>query len=128
MENKKHIQKALGITADEYSIAVEQAGYEWIDRYFHDDAEATRIIAGCEMFWKWWVNQWDIRDKEFVRITSIDIIDERLEGKYWQAASEEWLDIHRVKNLQIRPNKWVIKELSRLILEEENKIAVLSKK
>jgi hypothetical protein len=125
MENKEHIQRALGITADEYAVAVEQAGYQWIDRFFQNDQETVKIIASCAMFWKWWVNQWDIRDAEYIRMTSLDIIDTPLEGKYWQAAFEEWIEIHMVKKLQIIPNRMVIEELSRKIVEEENKLKTL---
>lgn len=128
MENKKHIQRALGITNDDFVIAVEQAGYQWIDRYFHNDDDAVKLIASCKMFWKWWVNEWDIRDSEFIRITSIDLIDTPLEGKCWQIAFEEWIDLHEVKKLHIVPNRWVIQELSRMMVEQENQLELLLKK
>lgn len=128
MTNQEHIQKALGISLDEYTIAVEQAGYEWINRYFNNDDEAVRIISSCKMFWLWWVNQWEIRDAEFVRMTGVDIIDTPLEGRYWQAAFEDWVDIHAVKKLSIIPNRLVIKELSKMIRAEELVLKSLTKK
>lgn len=127
MNNKDYIQKALGISADEYVIAVEQGGYQWINRYFHGDEDMTRLVSTCGMFWKWWINQWEIRDEQFVQSTGIDVLDMALDGRYWQVAFEEWLELHDVMKLQIVPNRWVIAALSKMIREDEKAVEALIK-
>lgn len=122
MTHKEQIQKSLGITTDEYTQAVEEAGYQWIARYFGNDADTSHLISTCRMFWLWWVNEWEIRDAEYIRVTSIDLLDAPLDGRYWQAAFKEWLEVHAVKNLTLRPNRWVRVEISKTIKEKTETI------
>jgi hypothetical protein len=119
METKGIIIKSLGITELDYCNKVMESGYGWIRiRSGNNEEQLVNNIAKIPLFWKWWNNQWIIRDKEFVRQTSIDIINEALEGKVRRVANEIYNDIHNPYHLIAIPNVWLQAEINNLILQE----------
>lgn len=112
MTDKDYIITALKITIDDYTQAVEAGGIDWIRKYFGDDQSVVDVFTKNAEFWVWWVNQWEIRDREFIRVTGIDLIAEPLEGKVWYVAFQEYLEVHDVSRLSIIPNRFVLQKLA----------------
>lgn len=122
MKTKDIIIKALGMSEMNYCEMVMEGGYCWLKSRFGVDEELLiNNVAKIPLFWKWWNNQWDIRDKEYTRITSVDVINEALEGKTRRIAIEIYHDIHNPYHLIAMPNVWLKAEIDKLILQEIQK-------
>lgn len=120
MYNKhiKQVQKVLGYTEQGYSLMIEYAGYAWLDRYFATNTELKNVFVTSKNFWQWWVNQWDLRDAEFLKETSLRFINEELDGDELQLALGFFVEKHCVKNLSIVPNYLVRQEVNALLKKE----------
>ena len=119
MTTKEIIIKSLCITDDEYANMVERSGYAWLSRLMDD--RLINEVAKIELFWKWWKNQWEIRDREFVRMTNLVQINEALGGKTQLYAGSLYNDIHNPYNLIIIPNTWVHQEILKVLNNEIQK-------
>jgi len=126
MSNRERIEKLFCWTPDYYAILVEDAGYAWADRFF--DREGTDLLVQCAMFWRWWTNEWNIRDEEFLRETSLRFLNEKLTGLALQTALEEYVDKHQVCKLNIAPNRLVREELELKIREAQKEIDEMVRK
>jgi hypothetical protein len=118
MNTKDIIIKSLAITDFDYGNIVMQNGYCWLQNNFGKDEQLINNIATVPLFWAWWKNQWEIRDREFIRISSIDAINEVLESETRTMAMSLYQDIHNPYLLNVQPNVWVKKEINHLILQE----------
>lgn len=125
MNDQERIQLTLGFTAKRYALMVEYAGYAWLERYFANDAELKNMFVTCTSFWKWWINEWNQRDAEFLRETSLRYINEPLTGYELQLSLHLFTETHNVKGLQIVPDKWVISEVNGLIKKHQQTVKEL---
>lgn len=121
MKNQQLIIKSLNITELAYCNMVMECGYCWLDRRFCNDRDIVNGIGAKKTFWAWWKNQWLIRDQEYIRLTSINKINEVLEGKVRQAAIELYNSIHNPHDIKVYPNVWVRKEINEVLLQEIRK-------
>ena len=118
MKEKNIIIKSIGITEMRYCTMVMEAGYSWLRSNFGKDASIVNNIAKMRLFWLWWNNQWEIRDAEYVRITSISLINEVLCGDVKSIATELYNDIHNPYHIRVIPNRMLKDEISKLLLKE----------
>ncbi len=110
--NRSVLLRKLEITDLQYCEFVEQGGYEWIQFYFSKSPEMQDIIKYSPMFWKWWVNEWNIRDEYHIHQNRF---------KEWSTVVERgwYRRTHRMDDVIAVPNRWVIKELTDLIKQYE---------
>lgn len=117
MTNKELIIKALQITELEYCETVENYGYAWIKRYFNKDVIAIKALSECASFWKWWVNQWDNRNIEFIHKTHLNVLNDFTNNEV-KLLRYFFVEQHNVYSYFIIPNRFVINDLSALITKE----------
>lgn len=113
--NRAYILRRLQISDLQYCEMVERGGYIWLERYFSHAPEVIHLSSYSEMWWKWWVNQWNIRDEYFVKKHRFAIWPLNIE----LAAYNE---VHDIEKIHIVPNKWVIKEVTNLINQYEKQL------
>jgi hypothetical protein len=64
--NKTEIQKILNWTPLQYAQYQEQLGYEYLKSYLQLDDYTIKIMSYEAMFWKWWINTWNIIDDQLM--------------------------------------------------------------
>lgn len=114
-QNREVILRKLRITDLQYCEMVERGGYEWLRRYFSHVPDMIDICKYSAMFWKWWVNEWNLRDNRFLALNRF---------KIWPVHIEEssYNFTHDIDGLGIRPNRFVIEEVNKIIKNQEEKI------
>lgn len=122
LQNKDFISKAFGMSELQYGQMVYDVAQVWINLFFGHDDLMPNILNRSPRFWAWWKNQWNNRDAEFVRLTNVNMIDERLQGTCLLSALELYNEIHQTGSRSIQPNRFVIEEVGAMIIEEEAKL------
>lgn len=61
---------------------------------------SMQLMMENEMLYKWWINQWFLKDKEFIRDAGSDIKNNR--ANYYR--------LHDIKNLKAYPNNCIYDE------------------
>lgn len=108
--NTQFIIRKLSFTHLEYCEMVERGGYAWLDRYFFHSPEVIQASSYSQLFWKWWVNEWNIRDDQFVRYVHFCHPDvEQL---------DYYLQTHSVGRLIIHPNRFAITEVNKILKQQ----------
>lgn len=110
--NRQYILRKLEISDLRYCQEVEDVGYMYLHRYFSYSPEAIESASKSELFWKWWINQWEIRDNEFVQQTCFRMP--------WPKETQRRIydSFHDVKQISIVPNRFVIDEIRKLMNEK----------
>jgi hypothetical protein len=111
--NQQVIIRKLNITHLQYCEMVEAGGYIWLQRYLSHVPEVISLSSYSQLWWKWWVNEWNIRDHQFVLDVRFRKLPDDVIRKYYD-------DVHKINTLIIRPNRWVIKEVDTLIKQHIN--------
>lgn len=124
-KNKKLICEALGLTEMQYCEMVMHFGQMWMHRYFGHEEIMINALNKSKNFWAWWLNQWNNRDADFIRLTNLNLIEMPLNGMVKQKAVELYDETHEASELKIRPNRFVIQEVGKLIKQEENNLKKL---
>lgn len=119
------ITRSLCLTADEYAEMVFQAGNIWLERL--SDKRVIKRVSLLPLFWKWWKNQWEIRDKEFIRVANLNEINQPLSGDTLIFASSLYNDVHDIKALKIIPNAWLNKQIVEIVNTEIEQTEALIK-
>jgi len=114
---KNYIIKALCISEHKYAEMVESFAYVWLTR-LTSDGEVISEISKSSIFWKWWINQWDIRDEKFAYQCNLKNINEALCGKTLTIARDLFFEAHNPKMLTVIPNKFVINEIKSIVKNE----------
>lgn len=60
--NVKQVLWLTGMTEDELNDFMFRTGLDWLAHYTKDDKDMLAIVLKSEIIWKWWVNEWYIRD------------------------------------------------------------------
>jgi hypothetical protein len=108
--NTQFIIRKLGFTHLEYCEMVEHSGYVWLDKYFFHSPEIIQASSYSQLFWKWWVNEWNIRDDQFIR--HVRFCHPEVEQLSF------YLDIHSIRKLEIRPNRFAITEVNKILKQQ----------
>lgn len=119
--------KALRINELQYGQMVWDNALLWMDRYFGTQPIVKEALESSKSFRLWWVNQWDNRDQEFLNMTSLAKIELPLDNKTHQYTTELYQDHHNVDQLRIIPNRFVVREVGKLIKIEETRLEALKR-
>lgn len=60
--NKKQIESMLNWTEEQYCWFQFEMMEEYINTFSGNDATALNLYGRSEVYRKWWVNQWNLRD------------------------------------------------------------------
>lgn len=117
MKNTKElIIKALRLGPADHSTMLFYGADMWLDKL--SDSRVIARVAELPLFWKWWKNQWDIRDQEFIRLTNLNEINQPLSGDTLHMAQSLYNDIHDATGLKIIPNAWLNKQIAEIVASE----------
>ena len=116
-QDKHIIIKSLDIDEYVYSELVMAAGMEYLRTKICSagDECSVNVVSKSDLFWKWWVNNWNMRDIRFIDMCNLYEINETLSGDFLKAARELYVDVHSVKEMVIVPNKFAKKQMWDLI-------------
>lgn len=115
--NREIIQSITGITDLEYSTKVFDSAHQYLEIGFRFTADQRKKLVNCQLFWMWWMRQWNLREEALV-------------GKYMlaQAMGEhlnmhaEFLDAHApIRYMKIAPNRWALTSILSVIKTYETK-------
>lgn len=103
----QYICRKLEITELEYCEKIEKDGHAYLRRKYPVDQLLRELHVSSSIFWKWWVNQWEIRDRDFVSsCMKFNPWPAHINRKLYQC-------FHEVSELTIQPNSLVIRDVSK---------------
>ena len=115
-KNRELILKALKGNETIYHGMVFEGGLKWIrNNMCMNDEQIVSVIGSCKLFWAWWRNHWEIRDEVYLRLVDFKRHVLPLESEYLCIALELYDDAHNVDRLRVRPNRFVIDEISKAL-------------
>lgn len=102
--NKQIILQKCFMSEEAYNITQWNTAIAWIRTTVWNDEDLVSAIIGQPEFWKWWENQWNLRDEQFLTdhieyvlyIGCSDILDD-------EQFKTEWLLTHTAKNITVMP-------------------------
>ncbi len=122
IDNVRIVCKSLGLTYEEYESLQYQESVRWLRiRLQCNEYRLLNRIALNELFTKWWLNQWAIREASFVRDCNLNEINEVLTGNAADAARQLWLELHNAPEIYLKMNVFVQKEVYDLVNGEIEK-------
>jgi hypothetical protein len=120
--NRLLIYDALKFNESVYNQLVFDHGMQWVSKYFLNDSGIEYAVAKSVLFWKWWKNQWELRDAQFVFEANLKQQERPLNGDCLMIALELYYEAHNPTELNIHPNRFVLEEIKKNLLafmEEE---------
>ena len=105
--NTQFIIRKLEFTHLEYCELVEKSGYAWLEKYFFHAPEVIQASSYSQLFWKWWVNEWNIRDEAFVK--HVRFCNPEIEQL------DYYFQVHSIQKLVIHPNRFAITEVNQIL-------------
>lgn len=63
---RKQVLYLTGMTDEELSHFQFDTGVEWLTRFTGDTPEVLAPLMRQEIIWKWWVNEWNRRDEQYL--------------------------------------------------------------
>ena len=127
MTSKYYIQKALGWSDYKYGKVVMDSAIEWIKFHFKSEPIMLDVLTRSTVFWQWWKNQWEHRDKRFIEVTAIDLLDYPIAENIKEILNEDYAELHDIGRLIIKPNRMVTKDCMRIIKMEIKKEQLILK-
>lgn len=101
--NKRDILTMTFTSEEAYATLQFNTAIAWIRANIWPDEDLVSAMIEQKAFWLWWVNQWNIRDDEF--------LTDHIEYALYKGCNEflptdelkqEWLLTHDVRNIQIQ--------------------------
>lgn len=63
---EKNIEQLTGIAADERSQMIYNVGLAYLAHQCHGYPYVADEISASRTFWRWWMEHWNRRDREFI--------------------------------------------------------------
>jgi hypothetical protein len=112
-DNKIIIMKQMDMDEQIYNQQVYDTAVAWIKHHVWNDDEMVRCLTEQKEFWTWWLNQWNIRDAEFVYEFVQYLVSEQDFSQYLR---DMWNFTHRADriNITLQP-AWSDEQYGRII-------------
>lgn len=105
----QYICRNLEITEQEYCEMVYAGGLAWINHQYAPNQFLIDIFESNKWFWKWWVNQWEIRDRNYVNTNrNFNPWPPRINRRIYDG-------FHDVAEIKAIPNQIVLQEINKAI-------------
>lgn len=113
--NKQKVCQLLDWTDLDYAIYQEEKGLEYLEHVICCDAWSVNNVAKCKMFWRWFINHWNIRDAQFI-------------GEYGNyprgLLKYKYEDLNDVESIKFYPHRVIMENTYQLMIDAVNKEAV----
>jgi hypothetical protein len=107
---KEQVMQALKWDALKYAEFQEEMGIRFLKSVLLGGDETwLSELTRCRIFWQWWINQWNIRDKQFIEC--------RLYASSLHNAVENYEYLHNPITLRTRPHKGVMEETYAVMMQ-----------
>jgi hypothetical protein len=90
--NKEAVLGLLGWDELQYCEFQEQQGREYLETVVCPDGYGAKELGDSRIFWRWWINQWNRRDDDFLTCYNI--------SRDMYGDLEVYLDLHSPEFLQ----------------------------
>lgn len=117
-DNIEIVCKSLGFDKQIYCNLQHEEACRWLSQKFGKDYRVLNKIALLPLFWKWWINQWAMREKEFVRVCNLWELNEVFEGADLKMLSDLFFEVHEVSNIRFNFNVYVNREITDMLRVE----------
>lgn len=117
--NRELVMRRLDISEEEYHNMWLDAGRKYLTELIGKDKRMLDMILDANVYWRWWLNQWQKWDEVFLREVKLE------SPKLWHKLYDR---IHDPSDAGIAPNRAVLREIFRknvvmtMIKEEEAKL------
>lgn len=101
------IHMALNINHDTYTKLQFDGGLDWLKKHICGGSEEVMFIIAnnCPLFWAWWRNRWEIRDKQFIYEASLTKQELPLTGDSLTVARGLYAETHALDDIKEMPNR-----------------------
>lgn len=99
----------MDMSEQEYGLLVFESAYEYLDKTCGSDELAKSVLPQKQLFWSWWTNQWQRRNRVLVH----DLELEKYAGQIISPSAsryvrEQFLITHSVERIEEYPNRLVM--------------------
>jgi hypothetical protein len=116
IENTLLIVDTIKISLEEHNSFQFESAFDYLENIYKIDKDGEIELTRTTKFWKWWVNQWNIRNKDLVFLI-------QLKGNN---ASEEWrirmkekfYNMHSVSALTVYPDLSIMDDSYSVMIQE----------
>jgi hypothetical protein len=106
-ETKTVICKHIGISEDDYNALVFNTAYDYLSKTIPNDKFGVDLLTGSKTFWTWWTNQWERRERLFIREIDLDKVNYIIAPSEVQLIKDLWHETHEVEGINIYPSRVV---------------------
>lgn len=106
--NKEQVLQCTGMDRGNYNVIVHDTAIEWIKTTISEHDEDVQRLTHNPKFWKWWINQWNIRDEVFLYEYIGFIIAKDDHSSFLLYA---WEKVHDVKTIDTYPSTATMQQL-----------------
>lgn len=107
--NKSLILDKTFTSEEAYHTLQWNTAIAWIRAVVWNDEDIVSALTNQPDFWKWWVNQWNLRDEQFLTdhieyvlyVGCSNILDD-------EQFKQEWLLTHMVKKIEVMPHSEIM--------------------
>lgn len=86
MRTRERMMRLLGLDELAYGEAVMRMGEAYLEYYCMGVSWARRYLAGKRAYWRWWMDQMDVRDEAFLARWEGRGAEREMLRQRWEAA------------------------------------------
>lgn len=106
--NKEQVLLCTGLDKGTYNTIVHDTAIEWIKHSISSHQEDIQRLTRTPLFWKWWINQWNIRDEVFL----YDYIGFIISSEDFTVfLLDAWQGVHNVRLIDKYPSTEMVQQL-----------------
>jgi hypothetical protein len=109
---RQRINRLLGWSEDRFNNFYIDQAKEFLQLFLDGDKEVVQMVYTCNMFWKWWRNEWHQRDEVYLSYAE-ELADSRKE--------EIYIYLHSAKYLDKKPQRPVMEAMMEVVNRELQK-------
>lgn len=107
-ETKQLICKNIGVSESDYNKLVFETAYEYLNKIIPGDTFGMDLLTKSSSFWAWWENQWNRRERIFVREIDLDKVNYIIAPSEMQLIKDLWHETHEVGEMNIHPSRVIM--------------------
>ena len=109
--NKATVIQLLNWNTSDYHVHQYEQGINYLDKNFPDSFD-MEILEPSPIFWKWWINQWNLRDASYLPI---------IKQKQVILTMADYRHLHSSTLINTHPSSLIMEESFAIMIDELNK-------
>lgn len=115
MENKTLLLQLMQISEQQYDEMVFEYAYRYLVLQIGYDEFSISLLTGTTLFWKWWTNQWNRRNRILIHEYKLD----QYPGTdIREFVRREFYRTHCPESLNVYPSKPIMDEAYAIMMGE----------